>query len=59
MYNTPFDPSWWWRCFAGSASCGGRRFYTKAEKVEELQKLKKRLEKEMAGIDELIADLKK
>jgi len=37
----------------------GRRFYTRKEKIEELERLKKRLQQEISGIDELIEDLKK
>jgi hypothetical protein len=38
---------------------GGRRFYTRKEQIEELERLKKRLEQEVAGIQERIDDLKK
>jgi len=40
-------------------TCGsGRRFYTRKEKIEELEKIKKRLREEIAGIEEMIEDLK-
>ena len=58
MYRTGFDPvSECWRFFS-SFMCSGRRFYTRKEQIEELERTKKRLQAEIAGIDELIEDLK-
>ncbi len=62
MYRTNFDPccgAWqFFRAFMDSAPWGGRRYYTRKEHIEQLEKLKGRLEKEIAGIEELIRDLK-
>lgn len=63
MYRSNFDPfSECWDFFRSFMFCGpwsGRRFYTRREKIEELEKLKKKLQQEIAGIDEMIQDLKK
>ncbi len=60
MYGTCFDPfSECWRFFSTFMTCGsGRRFYTRKERIEELEKIKKRLREEIAGIEEMIEDLK-
>ncbi len=40
--------------------CGGsRRFYTRKERIEQLEKWKQELLRELEGINELIAELKK
>jgi len=36
-----------------------RRYYTRKERIEQLENLKQRLEREIAGIQERIDDLKK
>jgi hypothetical protein len=38
--------------------CGGRRFYTKEEKLEWLQEYKSNLESELKGVTERIDELK-
>ncbi|HYK90564.1 MAG TPA: hypothetical protein VE398_17455 [Acidobacteriota bacterium] len=62
MYRTTFDAfcQVWdvFRMFMSSCGLGGRRFYTRTERIEHLEKLKERLQKEIAGIDEMIQDLK-
>ena len=47
--------------FRSFMSCGstGRRFYTRQERIEQLEKTKSQLQQELAGIEELIADLRK
>ena len=58
MYRSDFDPvSECWKFFS-SFMCPGRRFYTRKEQIEELERTKKRLAAEIAGIDELIEELK-
>lgn len=63
MCRSTFDPfSDGWELFRRFMMCGawgGRRFYTRKEQIEELERLKKRLEQEVAGIQERIDDLKK
>ncbi|HEV8132865.1 MAG TPA: hypothetical protein VGQ81_16580 [Acidobacteriota bacterium] len=63
MYRTSFDPfSESWKIFRRFMFCApscGRRFYTRKEKIEELEKLKKRLQQEISGINEMIEDLEK
>lgn len=60
MYRTGFDPwSECWKLFSGFMCCGSRRHYTRKERIDQLEKLKKNLQDEIAGIDELIQDLKK
>ena len=46
---------------ADDACCSsfGRRFYTTAEKIEYLEEYRDNLEKELAGVKEKIAELKK
>jgi hypothetical protein len=62
MYRTDFNPfSECLRLFASFTCCdawSGRSFYTRKERIDALEKLKKRLQDEIAGIDETIADLK-
>ena len=59
MCRRSSDPfSDWWKVFSSFMPCGGRRFYTRKERVEALENLKRQLEKEIAGIEELIQDLK-
>ncbi|HWP84106.1 MAG TPA: hypothetical protein VNN17_02875 [Terriglobia bacterium] len=50
-----------WELFGKMMCCGssGRRFYTRKERIEQLENLKKQLQQELAGIDEMLADLKK
>lgn len=63
MYRTSFDPfSECWEIFRSFMCCtpwSSRRFYTRKEKIEKLESLKKRLQQEISGIDELIEDLRK
>jgi hypothetical protein len=60
MYSGPFSECW---DFFSNFMCGGpfagRRYYTRKERIEHLEKLKKRLQDEMAGIEEMIEDLKR
>jgi len=62
MYRTDFDPFSDCFRFFSSFMCGGpwsrRQFYTRKEQIESLEKLKKRLQDEIAGIDERIEDLR-
>ncbi len=62
MERTRFDPfSDGWEFFRSFMSCGmgGRRFYTRKEQIEHLEKMKQRLQQEISGIEERIGDLKK
>jgi hypothetical protein len=63
MHRTRFDPfcnGWdFFRSFMDCSGWGGRRFYTRQERVEHLERLKRRLQQEIAGIDERIQDLKR
>ena len=63
MYGTAFDPfSECFRFFSSFMHCEdwpGRRFYTRKEKIERLEAIRKRLQDEIAGIDEMIADLRR
>jgi len=61
MYRTDFNPfSVCWNVFS-SFTCGGpwsgRCFYTRKERIEALEKLKKRLQNEITAIEEMIEDL--
>lgn len=62
MTRTTWDPiSECWnlfRRFSSFGCCGGRRYYTRKERIEELEKLKTELQREITGIDETIQDLK-
>lgn len=62
MYGTYDNPfSQFCKLFSGFLSCAmpsGRCFYTRKERIEHLEQIKKKLQDEIAGIDELIADLK-
>ncbi len=62
MSRTMMDPigECWdlFRRFSPFGCCGGRRFYTRKERIEELEKLKTELQREITGIDELMKDLK-
>jgi len=62
MYRNDFNPfAECFRLFSNFTCCGpwsGRSFYTRKERIEALENLKKRLQEEIAGIDETIADLK-
>ena len=62
MYQADFNPfSECFRFFSNFACCGpwsGRHFYTRKERIEVLETTKKRLQDEIAAIDEMIADLK-
>ena len=58
MYRGYSKPcSLWWGFFSGSW-CGGRRFYTRQERIERLEKTKQALEKDLAAIEERFQDLK-
>ena len=62
MNRTSFDPvSQGWELFRDFMCCGfgGRRYYTRKERIEQLEKIKQHLQKELSGIQELIEDLKK
>jgi hypothetical protein len=62
MYQADFNPfSDCFKFFSGFACggpCSGRHFYTRKERIEALERTKKRLQDEIAAIDEMIADLK-
>ncbi len=62
MYQTDFNPFSECFRFFSSFACGGpwsgRRFYSRRERIEALETAKKRLQDEIAAIDEMIADLK-
>lgn len=62
MYGTNFDPfSECFRFFSDFMRCGawcGRQFYTRKEKIERLERIKKHLQEEIAGIDEMIEELR-
>ena len=62
MYRTDFNPfSECWEFFSSFACWGpwsGRRFYTRKERIEALERTKKRLQDEIAAIDEMIEDLR-
>jgi hypothetical protein len=63
MYRSTFDPFCdGWELFRRFMSCGAwvaRRFYTRKEQLEQLERLKKKVEQELEGIRERIDDLKK
>jgi hypothetical protein len=61
MYRTAYDPfCGFLNLFRGFMCCaGGRRFYTRKERIEELEQLKERLQQDLSGVEELIGDLKK
>ena len=42
----------------GSGAYGGRRYFTKEEKIEWLEEYKSNLEKELAGVTERLQELK-
>ena len=54
MYRTDFNPfSECFRFFSSFACCGpwsGRRFYTRKERIEALEKLKKQLQDEINAV---------
>lgn len=59
MERPLFDEGWeLFRSFLCCAS-GGRRFYTRKERIEQLEKIKQRLHQELLGIEELLHDLKR
>src|SRR4029453_7075348 len=62
MYQADSNPFSECFRFFSSFPCGGprrgRHFYTRKERSEVLEKTKKRLQDEIAAIDEMIADLK-
>ena len=62
MYQADFNPFSECFRFFSSFACGGpwsgRHFYTRKERIEALETTKKRLQDEIAAIDEMIADLK-
>ena len=62
MYQADFNPFSECLRFFSSFACGGpwsgRHFYTRKERIEALETTKKRLQDEIAAIDEMIADLK-
>jgi len=61
MYQADFNPFSECFRFFSSFACGGpwsgRHFYTRKERIEALERTKKRLQDEIAAIDEMIADL--
>jgi len=57
-YNPFFESLEFFRRFMACGSTG-RRFYTRQERIEQLEQIRNRLQQELAGIDELIADLRK
>ena len=62
MNRTSFDPvSQGWELIRDFMCCGfgGRRYYTRKERIEQLEKIKQHLQEELSGIQELIEDLKK
>ena len=62
MNRTSFDPFYQgWELFNRFMCCGfgGRRFYTRKERIEQLEKMKQQLQQELSGIQELIEDLKR
>jgi hypothetical protein len=63
MYRTRFDPfcSGWdfVRGFMDCAGWGGRRFYTRQERIDQLERLKKRMQQEISGIEERIQELRR
>jgi hypothetical protein len=63
MYRCDFNPfAEGWRLFSAFTCCGpwsGRHFYTRQERIEALEKLKKQLQDEITAIDEMIEDLKR
>ena len=62
MNRTSFDPFYQsWELFSRFLCCGfgGRRFYTRKEQIEQLEKMKQQLQEELSGIQERIEDLKK
>ena len=61
MYRTTYDPfCGLLNVFRSFMFCGGgRRFYTRKERIEELEQLKERLQQDLSGLEELIGDLKK
>lgn len=62
MYFKDFDPfSECFQFFSNFMRCGAwspRQFYTRKERIEKLEGLKKRLQDEIAGIDEMIEELR-
>jgi hypothetical protein len=62
MYRPMFDPIWdcWdlFRKFSSMGCSAGRRFWTRKERIEELERLKAQLQREITGINEMIEDLK-
>jgi len=62
MTGASFNPFYeGWELFRSFLCCGpaGRRFYTRRERIAQLEEMKKRLRQELAGIEELLEDLKK
>ena len=63
MCRTEFDPfSECWKFFSSFACWSpwsGRYFYTRRERIDALEKLKKRLQDEITAIDEMLDDLKR
>ena len=62
MYQSDFNPFSECFRFFSSFACGGpwsgRHFYTRKERIEALERTKKRLQDEIAAIDEMIEDLR-
>ena len=55
----PFSECWeFFSSFACWGPWSGRSFYARKERIEALEKLKKRLQAEITAIDEMIQDLK-
>ncbi len=62
MYQSDFNPFSECFRFFSSFACGGpwsgRHFYTRKERIEALERTKKRLQDEIAAIDEMIEELR-
>ena len=61
MYGTRFSPFGdCWQFFSSFfyEPFSGRCFYTRKERIEHLETIRRRLQNEIAAIDEMIADLK-
>jgi len=56
----PFSACWkFFSCFACWSPWSGQHFYTRKERTDELERLKKRLQDEITAIEEMIDDLRR